>query len=74
MLMTWGDVWGGTGCGFMHVLCPGSIYVQRPGWGVAVCGSCSVLGLRWWAVRVRLEGFPTLVPDCLCMPHHHFFL
>ena len=23
--------------------------LQRPGWGIAVCGSCSVVVLRWWA-------------------------
>ena len=37
--------------------------VQRPGWGIAVCGSCSVVGLRWWAgvCCVRLWWFPALV-------------
>ena len=27
--------------------CVGYMHVQRPGWGIAVCGSCSVVGLRW---------------------------
>ena len=31
------------------VLCPDWMHVQRPGWGIAVCGSCSVVGLRWRA-------------------------
>ena len=25
----------------------GSCMYQRPGWGIAVCGLCSVVGLRW---------------------------
>ena len=29
--------------------CPGYMHVQRPGCVVAVCGSCSVVGLCWWA-------------------------
>ena len=31
--------------------------MQRPGWRIAVGGSCSVVGLRWWA------GAP-----CACVP------
>ena len=50
--------------------------VRRPGWGIAVCGSCSVVGLRWWAdvCCVCLRRFSALVPDCLRIPKHHFSL
>ena len=52
------------------------MHVQQPGWGVAVCGLCSVAGLRWLAflMRVCLRWFPALVSDCLCMSIHHVSL
>ena len=48
------------------------LFVQRPGWGIAVCGSCSVVGLRWLAgvCCVCLWWVPPLVPACLCIPTH----
>ena len=50
--------------------------VRRPGWGIAVCGSCSVVGLRWWAgvCCVCLWWFPALVSACLCIPNHCVFV
>ena len=30
------------------------MHVQRPGWGIAIFGSCSVVGLRWWAGVYRV--------------------
>ena len=37
--------------------------VQQPGWGIAVCGLCSVVALCWWAgvCCVCLWWFPALV-------------
>ena len=72
---------GGTGCGVMRVWSPGEMHVQRPGWGVAICGSCSVVGLRWWADAYRAcvpsvicVLVSVLVSDCLCMPDHYVSL
>ena len=39
------------------------MHVHRPGWGVAVRGSCSVVGLREWA-GVSYACVPSVVP-CL---------
>ena len=41
--------------------------LQRPGWGLAVRGSCSVVCLHWWAgvCCVCLWWFPALVIACL---------
>ena len=52
------------------------MHVQQLGGGVAVCGLCSVAGLRWLAflMRVCLRWFPALVSDCLCMSIHHVSL
>ena len=46
--------------------------VQQPGWGIAVCGLCSVVALCWWAgvCCVCLWWFPALVHACLCIPNH----
>ena len=40
--------------------------------GIAVCGSCSVVGLSWWAsfCCVCLWWFPALGPACSCIPIH----
>ena len=51
--------------------------VQRPGWGIAVCGSCSVVGLPGglvFVVCVCLWWFPALFSACLCIPNHHVSL
>ena len=65
---------GGTGCGVMRLWSPVQMHVQRPGWGIAVCCPCSVVGLRWWAgvyrARVCLRWFLAVVSDCLRMPNH----
>ena len=46
-----------------------------PGQGIGGGGSCSLVGLRWWAsisyAYACLRGFPALVSDCLCMPNQH---
>ena len=39
---------------YVSVVCFGSMPVQRPGWGIAVYGSCSVVGLCWWAGGLAL--------------------
>ena len=52
------------------------MHLQRPGWGVAVCGSCSFVGLRWWA-GVYCACVPLVIScssECLHMPNHHVFL
>ena len=49
--------------------CAGYMHVQRPDWGIAVCGSCSVGGLAF-IVLVCLWWFPALVPACLFIPNH----
>ena len=62
----------GTACGVMCMWCVGWMPVQRPGWGVAVCGSCSVVGLRWWTgvCCVCLWLFPAR----LSIPNHRVSL
>ena len=42
----------------------------------SVCGSCSVVGLSWWAgvCCVCLLWFPALAPACLCIPNHRVSL
>ena len=39
----------------------------------AVCSSCSIVGLCWWAdvssTRVCLRRFPALVPVGACLPN-----
>ena len=45
------------------------MHVQQPGWGIAVCGSCSVVGLTF-IVRVCPWWFPALGPVCLCISNH----
>ena len=44
-----------------------------PWLGVAVGGSCDMVGLRWWysVSHACVWGFPDLVSDCLCVPNHH---
>ena len=45
------------------------MHVRRPGWGISVCGSCSVVGLRWWA-DVHRACAPFLISyslSCLLM-------
>ena len=50
------------------------MHEQRPGWGVSVYGSCSVVGPRWCVTKRRdgglaflvfLRWLPALVSDCL---------
>ena len=56
--------------------CVGYMLVQRPGRGITFYGSCSVVGLRWWAgvYCVCLWCFPSLVPACSCIPNHRVSL
>ena len=45
------------------------MHVPRSGWEIAVCSSCSVVGLRWWAgvCRVCVPVVVSCYTSCLFM-------